>query len=471
MTEIKIIDINTPVSGHRDNCRNGVESRLCSTREITPGIWSRLPLQGTFMAVWVGQLVSTIGSGLTSFAVGVYIYQQTGSATLFAVNLLVYALPNVILSPLAGATVDRCDRRVIMILSDTGAGLSTLAIVFLYLGGNLDIWHIYLATTLNASFSIFQWLAYSASISQLVSKEKLGHAGGMVQIGEAVAQLICPAAAGTILMTTGLPGVILIDFLTYLFAAGILFFVKFPRQQRIREIDADKLRFLKEILYSWQYLTARQGLIGLLIFFMMINFISGMINVLLIPLMLDIASEEVVGIFGSIVGAGMLSGTLVMSYWGGPKKRVFGMMSLMAMEGIFVMLLGFRESIALISVAVFCCLFIDPIINGTSQALWQSKVAQGIQGRVFSMRRMIAWSTTPLAYILAGYLADNIFTPLLNVNGLLANSAGRIIGVGPGRGTRLLFIILGALMVLVSSLSYTHPRLRRLEEELPDAFD
>jgi MFS family permease len=128
----------------------------------------------TFFVIWSGQLVSTIGSGLTGFALGVWIYQETGSVTLFAMNMLAFAIPNLLVSPIAGVVVDRWDRRWVMILSDTGAGLATLSIAILYLTGNLQVWNIILATAVNAAFSTFQWPAYSAVTTLLVPKEQLG---------------------------------------------------------------------------------------------------------------------------------------------------------------------------------------------------------------------------------------------------------------------------------------------------------
>jgi hypothetical protein len=166
----------------------------------------------------------------------------------------------------------------------------------------------------------------------------------------------------------------------------------------------------------------------------------------------------------------MLLGTLVMSAWGGPKRRVHGVLGFMILSGLFTMLLGLRPSIPLMAAAGFGIMFTLPIINASSQAIWQSKVAPDVQGRVFSIRRMIAWSTTPLAYILAGPLVDKIFKPLLLEGGPLANSLGRIIGVGPGRGTGLLFILIGLLTILaVLVWGYLNPRVRLLEDELPDA--
>ena len=186
----------------------------------------------TFVVVWSGQLVSTIGSGLTGFALGVWIYQETGSVTWFAMNLLAVALPNLVVSPFAGALVDRWDRRWVMIMSDTGAGLATLSIALLYMTDNLAVWNVILATAFNSAFNSFQWPAYSAVTTLLVPKEHLGRAGGMVQIGEAVSQLAAPALAGALFVTTGLGGVIAIDFATYLFAVVTLLFVRVPSPER-----------------------------------------------------------------------------------------------------------------------------------------------------------------------------------------------------------------------------------------------
>ena len=423
-----------------------------------------------FSIIWFGQLVSTLGSGMTSFALGVWIYQETGSTTLFAFNLLAYALPNLFVAPFTGALVDRLDRRWMMILSDTGAGLSTLSVALLFFTGRLEVWHIYIATAVNASFSTIQWPAYSAATTLLVPKAQLGRASGMVQIGEAMSQLISPAVAGALLVRAGLQGVVLVDFATYLFAVFTLLLVRIPSPGVSAEGQEGRGSLLKEALYGWNYITARSGLFGLLLVFAVFNFLTGLTNPLVAPMILDMTSPEVLGYLASIVGIGMLAGTLVMSAWGGPKRRIHGVLGFLMLSGLFTALFGLRPSIPLIAVAGFGLMFTMPIINGSSQAIWQSKVAPDLQGRVFSVRRMIAWSTTPLAYLLAGPLADRVFKPLLTQDGALAGSVGRVVGVGPGRGTGLLFIVIGLLSALAALSGYFNPRVRLVEDELPDAI-
>jgi DHA3 family macrolide efflux protein-like MFS transporter len=170
-----------------------------------------------------------------------------------------------------------------------------------------------------------------------------------------------------------------------------------------------------------------------------------------------------------LVGLGMLAGTLVMSVWGGPRRRIHGVLAFLAVSGLLMALFGLTPSIPVMALAGFGLMFVMPIINGSSQAIWQSKVAADVQGRVFSVRRMITLSISPAAYALAGPLADKVFKPLLMPDGALAAGVGQVIGVGPGRGIGFLFIVMGLLCSLVSLSAYLSPRVRNLEDEIPDA--
>ena len=179
----------------------------------------------TFLIIWLGQVVSLVGSGLTSFALGVWVFERTGSATQFALIGLSAVLPRVLLSPLAGAIVDRFDRRRVMILGDLGAGLSTLVVVLLLYTARLEIWHIYLLSAVSAAFGTVQWPAFAATTSLLVSKKNLGRANGMVQFGLAASEILAPAMAGVLVGLIQLEGVILIDVVTFVFAVGTLLLV------------------------------------------------------------------------------------------------------------------------------------------------------------------------------------------------------------------------------------------------------
>ena len=423
-----------------------------------------------FLVIWAGQLVSLIGSGLTGFALGVWVYQHTGSATQFALISLFTTLPGIVFSPLAGALVDRWDRRWAMILSDAGAALCTLSMALLLMANRLQVWHIYLAMGLSSTFSAFQWPAYSASITLLVPQKHLGRASGMVQMGEAIAQIVSPLLAGVLMQVIHIQGIILVDFATFFCALFTLLAVRIPSPKRTTEGQAGQGSLIREAAYGWQYIRVRPGLLGLLLFFAMANLAMGVVEVLFTPLVLSFATAAVLGMLLSVGGIGFLAGSLLMSVWGGPKRRVYGVLGFNLLAGIALFAAGFPPRAWIIGLAAFWVFFSFPMINGCSQAIWQSKTAPDVQGRVFALRRMISWSSLPLAYLAAGPLADRLFEPLMAKGGPLANSVGRVIGVGPGRGIGLLYIIMGLVILLATLVAYTYPRLRRVEDELPDCL-
>jgi MFS family permease len=422
----------------------------------------------TFLIIWAGQLVSIVGSGLTGFALGVYVYQETGSVTQLGLVLLANTLPSLILAPIAGVLVDRWDRRLVMILSDTGAGLATLGIFLLLLSGNLQIWHIYLAGALSSIFGIFQQPAFMASTTLLVPKQHYGRAAGLTQLGHAVGQILSPALAGFLILTIEIQGVILIDFITYLIAVTSLIVIRIPKPPAKTSPQTEESSILQDAIYGLSYIRARSGLLGMLLLFAFVNLTLGLYSALYTPLILSFSTADVLGTILSVSGVGMLIGSLVMSVWGGSKKKIHGLLGSIFLAGIALSFSGVRTNPWIIGVSSFFFLFFVPIANSSSQAIWQVKVAADVQGRVFATRRMLASIASPLAYILAGPLADGVFEPLLGQGGALARSIGKVIGVGPGRGIGLMFILIGILISLSTVVGYFYPRLRNVETELPD---
>ena len=424
----------------------------------------------TFALIWFGQVISLIGSGLTGFALGVWVYLRTGSATEFALIAFATSLPGIIIAPLAGVIVDRRDRRWVMILSDSGACFSTAIMALLLWTGRFEVWHIYVAVSISLACKAFQWPAYAALTTILVPKQHYGRANGLVQFGEAAAELISPVLAGVILTATSIQAVMLLDIASFIFALITLLFVRTPRYAISPVSEARQGNWLEEATVGWSFIRARPGLLGLLLFFTATNFLMSIVQVLLTPLVLGFASTAILGLVLSIAGSGMLVGALAMSVWGGPKHRIRGVLCFTALQGLLLFLGGVRPNSFLVAATSFVFLFCLPIIAGSSQAIWQSKVPVEIQGRVFAMRAMIAWAAVPLAYLAAGPLADRVFEPLLAEHGPLATNLGRFIGVGPGRGVGLLFMVMGCVTLLTTATAYLYPRLRFLEKELPDVL-
>jgi MFS family permease len=427
----------------------------------------------TFLTIWLGQVVSLVGSGLTGFALAVWIFQETGQATPFALTILFSNLPRLLLSPFAGVLADRWNRRSLMILADVGSGFVTLGVLLLLLTGVLQVWHIYLIATLYSIFSAFQEPAYAASVTMLVPKQELGRANGLIQIGQSLEMLVTPLLAGVLYGLIGFRGVVLIDALTFLFAVGTLLLVRIPQPAAAGDPAQTTARpsFLADALFGWHYLRARAGLFGLLLYFALVNFFANLAAVLLGPMLLSFSTTAALGVAQTAGGLGMLIGSIGISAWGGPRRRMPAVIGFIALGSFGLFIVGLKAAVWVVALGLFILMFSVPFAAGMSAAVFQSKVAPGVQGRVFAIRGMISRSMMPLAFLLAGPLADRLFGPLLQQGGALAGSPlAALIGVGPGRGIGLLFILSGLILILASLVAFLNPRIRHLERELPDAI-
>jgi DHA3 family macrolide efflux protein-like MFS transporter len=425
----------------------------------------------TFVIIWIGQVISIVGSGLTNFGLGVWIFQQTGDAMPFVLTVLFGSLPQVFLLPIAGSLADRWNRRWLMILADTGNAIATLVIVSLLYFDSLEVWHIYMLSAVGSAFGAFQRPAYQASITMLVPKKDLTRANGMVQSADALGGVLAPLLAGFLFVTIGLSGIVLIDFVTYFFAVFALILVRIPQPKVDLSTEEQKSTVAGDVRFAWRYLRERPGLLGLLFYYASVNFFLSIVFVLSGPLVLSQHDARVFGVIQMVMGIGGLVGGVVASTWGGPKKQliraIFGGIPLY-MAGIIVA--GLRIHPAFPALGLAFNIFFVAIVQSVSNAVWQMKVAPDVQGRVFSLRYMLATIITPLAYLVAGPLADQVFEPLMREGGALAETVlGALLGIGPGRGIGLIYVLSGILVILISAVAYLNPRIRQLEEEVPDA--
>jgi MFS family permease len=423
-----------------------------------------------FLTVWLGETISVIGSGLTGFGLGVWVYQRTGSATRFSLILLCSVVPGIFLSPFLGVIVDRYNRRAMMIVSNMTAAISTLLMAILYLNNHLQLWHICVLLVIISLSSSLLTPAYSATIPSLVSKEFLGRASGMVQFGLAASDMLAPLLAGFLIVAIHLHGILIIDFATYLFSILTLAVVSFPAVSPPSSPAISNPSMMSELMTGWRYLLVRPGLLALMGFFTITNFILAMDNVLLPPMVISLGGATMFGIVAAVGGIGMLLGSIVMSLWGGPKRRIRGVYLYGLVFGSALVLEGSRPDFWLIAIAAFFAAFVAPIANGCCIPILQTKTEPALQGRVYTtMRFLVGWSL-PISYLLAGRLADNIFEPLMLRNGSLSNTVGRIIGIGPGRGAALLLVILGILTLVITLRALSYRPLLRVESEVPDAI-
>ena len=427
---------------------------------------------GDFLVIWFGQVISTLGSGLTAFALGVWAFRQTGSVTALSLITLFATLPNLLLSPLAGALTDRWSRRTVLLINNFGSGTCTLLLALLYWSGRIEIWHIYVLVLASRCFNVFQLPAFAAATVQLVPRRHLVRANGLAQMGPAAALIAAPMLAATLMDLIGVGGVIFLDFSSFLFAAATLLSVEIPKPQASAAGQEGRGSLLYESLYGWTYIRKRPGLLGLLLFFAAANYFLAVVQILLTPLVLSFASTRTLGVVNACGAGGALLGGVLLSVWGGGRstRRIPLILGFTVLQGATLLLGGLRPNAVLVAAATAVALFATPIIRGSSEAIWQLKVPQDLQGRVYAIRRMIAGVAFPLAGASAGPLADRVFGPLLLPGGALAGSLGRLIGVGPGRGVGLLFMLFGALTLLSVLVIYEVRSVRCVETELPDAL-
>lgn len=424
-----------------------------------------------FMFVWSGQLVSILGSAMTGFAIPIYIFGQTERVRELALLGLAFMLPLILFSPFAGTIVDRNSRKKMMILSDLAAGLTTVVVFVLVRLDALEIWHLYITNAINGAFQTLQWPAYSAAISVMIPKEQYGRAHGLTSLAESGSNIFAPILAGALLGIVGLQGILLIDMVTFVFAIGVLLFVHIPDPQRTKEGQKGQGSFWQESVYGFRYIWERPSLLGLQLVFLVGNFFMTLSFTAVAAFVLYRTNQNA-QIYAWVASAGAIGGLLgglAMSAWGGPKKRVHGVLAGWFFSGLLgLVLLGVGRVWLVWAAAAFLGNLISPIINGSNQAIWQAKVAPDVQGRVFSVRRLIAWAVVPLANLLVIPLTDGWLEPAMRAGGSLVEPFSWLVGSGPGAGIALLFIATGFIAALVGLSGYLFPAIRHAEQILPD---
>ena len=427
-----------------------------------------------FIVVWIGQIISILASGMSGFGLSIWMFQKTHSATAMGLMQVSFILPFLILSPIAGVMVDRYNRKLMMMISDFAAVTATFAILILQASGHLQFWHLYVANVLYGLGNTFQWPAYTAAISTMVPKEQYGRANGLMSLMEAGPGVLAPILAGVVLATSrtnGLTIILLIDVITFFIALGVLTIVHVPQPEKTVEGQNNKGSIWKEAAYGFTYIFKRRSLLGLQMIFFFGNLFSSIGFTVFAPMILLRTGNNSV-IFGAVNSAeaiGGVAGGLIMSVWGGFKKRTHGVLAGWIATGIFVTIFGFGTGLAFWIPFIAAQALVGPLIDTSNQSIWQSKVAPDIQGRVFSARRLIAWSTRPIAPIIAGVMADKWLEPSMTSGTTrLAATFNNWVGNGPGSGMALLLIFCGLGSALVGLSGYFVPFIRNAESTLPD---
>ncbi|MGE7688506.1 MFS transporter [Lysinibacillus sp. NPDC097214] len=413
-----------------------------------------------FLLLWSGQLISTIGSGLTAFGLGIYVFQQTGKASAMALVTLLAFMPSLLLSPVAGVLADRYDRRLLMVLGDSLSAIGLVYILICMLSGEALLWQICVGVTISSVFSSLLDPAYKATVTDLLTEEQYTKASGLVQVAGSAKFLISPIIAGFLLTVSDIKLLLVIDICT--------FFVTVISALAVRRGLASKKHeqtqsFFKEFKDGWRAVSENRGILVLVIMTSVLTFYLGIIETLSIPMLLTFTNSSVIGTVETIVATGMLVSSVIIGFLPIKKGYVKILSFALFFEGIFMAIFGLRENIALICISGFFFFAMMPFANSTLDFLVRTNIDNAVQGRAWSLIGVISQFGFLAAYALSGVLADYVFTPLLVDGGLLADSIGKITGTGQGRGTGLLIIIAGILLSITSFILFNLKSVKKLE--------
>lgn len=421
--------------------------------------------------VLAGQAISILASSMTGFSLGIWVFQQTSSATSLGIMTSAFTLPYLLIIPLAGVMVDRYNRKLMMMVSDLAAGLGSLAILILLLTNNLQVWHFYLINVLIGMGNAFQWPAYSAAITTMVPKEQYGRANGMMSFVQAGPGVVAPLLAGALLPVIGLKGILLIDIATFILAIGMLMLVQVPQPVQTVEGLEGKGNLLKEAAFGFKYIFKRPSLLGFVLMLFFANLFLGFPNSVHVPLILSRTGNSSLTL-GAVETAGAIAwtlGSVIMSAWGGPKRRIHGVLLgwiVYCLAGNIAFGLG--RSLGVWIPSILVAGIGSSIGIATSQAMLQTKVAPDVQGRVFSARRLLTWFPDTFTPILGGIFADYAMEPYMQNGSWVSKLFGWMTGTGPGSGMAVMMVIFGVLTILALLSGYIFPQIRNLEDILPD---
>lgn len=414
-----------------------------------------------FLIIWVGELLSTIGSGLTAFGLGVYIYQRTGMATSTALVSLLALLPTVLLGPIAGVLADRYDRRKLMILGDGLSALGLFYILFCVVRNEAGLINICIGVTVSSVFASLLEPAYRATVTDLIPKEQYAKASGLVQMAGSAKFLISPFIAGLLMKFSGITLILWIDIGTFFITvAATLFVARSVRQEK----KTTQKRFAAELMEGFRILKSKQGIMQLVVLAALVCFFLTFIQTLSTPVILAFTDEATLGTVETICAVGMLISSLLIGIFSVKGSYVRTLATAFFGIGVFMILFGLKENILLITVSGFLFFMCLPFANTCLDILVRQNIPNEAQGRAWGMIGLISQMGYVAANAVVGFLADYVFTPALGEYGIFYGNIGKLIGTGTGRGAALLIIVGGFCMCVIAPCIYRSEKIKALEK-------
>ena len=394
--------------------------------------------------VW--ELVSSIGSGLTSFGLGVYVFRQTGSAADMALVSLLAFLPTLLLSVPAGVLADRYDRRMLMMVGDGCSALGILYIFFCMQTGGASLAQICIGVTVSSVFSSLLEPAYRATVSDILEKEDFSRASGLVSLAGSARYLVSPLLAGILLSVSDIRLLLILDMGTFFLTVICTDVVRRGLSSKATEAKEAFFTLLKE---CWQAVTQKKGVFILILVSSAMTCFMGAFQILAEPIILAFSDSATLGISETICASGMLVSSLFLGVRGIRKGYVKALALSLTIAGASMVAFGLRENLILICAAGFTFFAMLPFANNSLDYLVRTNIADELQGR--------AWG-------LIGFLSQIGYVVAYGFPGLLADGIGSWLQIGVGRGSALVIIAAGVLLALIALSLYPIRSIRLLEK-------
>ena len=418
-----------------------------------------------FYKLWLGELISNIGSGMTAFALSVYIYEKTGSVSYISLITLLSFMPSIILSPIGGLLADRYDRRLLMIIGDLFSGLGLVYILWSIQAGEKNIVPIFIGITFSSIFTSLLEPSYRATLTDILEEENYAKASGLIQVAGSAKYLISPVIAGIVLSVADIRVILLLDIMTFITTCLMIFLVRKSINSEMKNYKKDSFKGLLGGLFI---IKESRGVYSLVIIMFFVCFFMGFIQILIRPMILALSSVKTAGMMESLCAVGLLIGSLWIGIAGIKKNYSKILAAACFFCGIFMSMTGVNENLAIIGISTFLFFSTLPFMNSCADVLVRVSIPNELQGRVWGLISLITQMGTVAAYIISGVMADYVFEPMFNKNGILVENIGIIIGTGKGRGIGFMLILSGIGMLIMAIVIWKNGEIREVSEKCVD---
>lgn len=401
-----------------------------------------------FILLWSGELISAIGGGLTSFGLGVYVFEKTGSAAGMAIVTLLGFLPTLVLSIPAGVIADRYDRRVLMMLGDGGSAIGIIYILICMLRGEVSLVQICIGVFISSVFSALLEPAYKATVSDLLTPEEYSKASGLVSLAGSARYLVSPVIAGILLSVSDVKLLLIIDICTFFLTVISTFVVK----KGLKESKvSEQVSFKESLKTGWNAICKKRGVLLLVLVSALLTLFIGTFQILAEPLILSISNAKTLGIAETICASGMLVSSLFIGFFGIKSKYVKILSLSLAFAGLFIFAFGMFKTVPFITAAGFGFFMMLPFANTCLDYLVRTNTDKELQGRIWGF---------------IGFLSQIGYVIAYGCSGILADSIAKVRNISVGRGAGVVVSVAGVALIILSIVMLFIKDIKKLDSEI-----